>query len=195
MVNHEDVRQHIIAVATRLFVSNGYHGISMREIAEAAGVSKAGIYYHFRDKEALFLGVLTANLERIGSIIEESRQNEESTEAQVHYFIRGIFALTPEQRAIIRLATQEMAHLRPEARQTFASTYRHKFVDRVEGLLREGIERGELRPVDPHVATWALLGMFYPLLYSAHQRDVEPSPEVLQTMLAIFFHGVLKKTP
>ena len=45
-----DLRARILAEATRLFVVYGYNGISMREIAEAVGVSKAGQYYHFKDK-------------------------------------------------------------------------------------------------------------------------------------------------
>ena len=40
----------IVGEATCLFVVRGYRGISMREIAEAAGISKAGLYYHFKDK-------------------------------------------------------------------------------------------------------------------------------------------------
>ena len=57
-----DIPERIAEEATRLFVANGYHGVSMREIAEAVGISKAGLYYHFRDKEDLFIAILTANL-------------------------------------------------------------------------------------------------------------------------------------
>jgi len=57
-----DVPQQILHEATRLFVDRGYHALSMREIAEAVGVSKAGLYYHFEDKEDLFLAILTNNL-------------------------------------------------------------------------------------------------------------------------------------
>ena len=63
-----DVPDRIMEEATRLFVTRGYHGISMREIAEAVGVSKAGLYYHFKDKEDLFIAILTTNLNQIDHI-------------------------------------------------------------------------------------------------------------------------------
>ncbi len=185
-----DVRQRILDVATRLFVSEGYHGISMREIAEAAGVSKAGLYYHFHDKEALFLGVLTDNLERIERIIQGSCGRAVSTRERVSHLIHGIFSLEPERRAIIRLASQEVSHLHPETQRTFARLYQKKFVGQVAHMLEEGILNGELRRVDVKVATWTLLGMFYPLLYPVHQRQIAPTPEVIDQMLDIFFSGV-----
>ncbi len=54
-VENIDVRDRILLKALQFFVAHGYDGISMREIAEACGLSKAALYYHFRDKEALFL--------------------------------------------------------------------------------------------------------------------------------------------
>ena len=70
MAEHEGSvsRERIIAEATRLFVAFGYHRISMREIAEATGISKAGLYYHFRDKEELILEILHSNLVEIFSL-------------------------------------------------------------------------------------------------------------------------------
>ena len=44
-------RQEILAQARHLFLEQGYHGLAMRSIAEAVGVTKAALYYHFKDKE------------------------------------------------------------------------------------------------------------------------------------------------
>ena len=52
------LRQQILAKATSLFVVYGFNGVSMREIAAEAGLSKAGLYYHFKDKRDLFLAIL-----------------------------------------------------------------------------------------------------------------------------------------
>ncbi|MCB0152930.1 MAG: helix-turn-helix transcriptional regulator, partial [Caldilineaceae bacterium] len=58
MLETVDSRAAILAAAQRLFVERGYRGISMREIAEAVGMTKAALYYHFRDKEQLFVALL-----------------------------------------------------------------------------------------------------------------------------------------
>ncbi|HBE91853.1 MAG TPA: TetR/AcrR family transcriptional regulator, partial [Gammaproteobacteria bacterium] len=44
----------ILDAATRLFAERGFDGVSMRQVSEAAGVSKANIYHHFESKEALY---------------------------------------------------------------------------------------------------------------------------------------------
>lgn len=51
-------KDRIVQEATQLFIEQGYHHLSMRELAAAAGLSKAGIYHHFKDKESLFLVTL-----------------------------------------------------------------------------------------------------------------------------------------
>jgi AcrR family transcriptional regulator len=182
------LHERILEEATRLFVARGYHGISMREIAEGVDVSKAGIYYHFKDKEDLFLAILTANLERLESLIQQARQEGRTTREQIGRIIGAIFAQASEQRAIIRLASQEMAHLSPSARAEFGRLYQEKFIGQIEDVLRAGIERGELRTMDVSLATWILLGMAYPFLYPAHERELGPG-EAIDLMLTIFFDG------
>ncbi len=184
------IRERIIEEATYLFVSRGYHGISMREIAEAVGVSKAGLYYHFKDKEALFLAILTGNLERIESLIQDARGAGATTYEQIGHMVRAIFEQPPDQRAIIRLASQEMSHLGREARTEFGRLYREKFIGQVEDMLGAGVVAGELRAMNVGLATWVLLGMMYPFFYPAHERQPGSPDEAIELMLAIFFDGV-----
>ena len=185
-----EIPERIVEEATRLFVANGYNGISMREIAEAVGISKAGLYYHFRDKEDLFIAILTANLERIQDIIQAARQAEQTTRGQVSYMMRAIFDQAPNQRAIIRLASQEMGHLSQAARAKFGRLYQASFVGQVEAMLRDGIQRGELRAMDARTATWILLGMAYPFIYPAREREPDAAGEAVELLVAIFFDGV-----
>ena len=186
-----EVRQRIIQAATNLFVSRGYPGISMREIAEAVGVSKAGLYYHFRDKEALFLAVLTANLEHIESLIRRARQTGPTTRDQISIMVRAIFEQTTDQRAIIRLASQDLPHVNQAARVEFGRVYHEKFLGQIEDMLRDGIASGQVRRMDASLATWVLLGMMYPFFYPAHQRELQSIDEAIDLMLAIFFDGAL----
>ncbi len=51
-------RQRILDVATDLFISQGYDGTSLREIAEQVGVTKAALYYHFASKAEIVAALL-----------------------------------------------------------------------------------------------------------------------------------------
>ncbi len=188
-----DTRQHILEEATRLFVAEGYVGLSMRRLAEQVGVSKAGLYYHFKDKEALFLAILTDNLLEIEKIINQARRQDIPAQAKIRRIFTGIFQRSPEQQAIIRLASQEAGHLSPEARKAFRQLYHQKFTAQIQVILQEGIGAGELREMDARHATWILLGMMYPYFYPSHRKEMGDPQVALDLMLTIFFEGANKQ--
>ena len=193
MAEHEGSvsRERIIAEATRLFVAFGYHRISMREIAEATGISKAGLYYHFRDKEELILEILHSNLVEIFSIIERCRAQGTTCREKITLTMQAIFIKAPEQRAIIRLASQEMPNLSPEAQRGFGAQYHQSFIGQIQSVLEEGMASGELRQTDPELATWVLLGMVYPFFFPSQARPENVSPAAIDTMLNIYFDGMI----
>ena len=55
-------RQGIMAAASQLFLNRGFHGTSMDALAEAAGVSKATVYSHFTDKNALYQALIQSKV-------------------------------------------------------------------------------------------------------------------------------------
>jgi TetR/AcrR family transcriptional regulator, acrAB operon repressor len=59
----QESRDEILKAATQLFAGRGFHETSMSEVARAARVSKALIFWHFKTKEELFLAVLNRLLE------------------------------------------------------------------------------------------------------------------------------------
>jgi len=58
-------REAILAAAEEVFAANGYHGASLDDIAQAAGISKALIYEHFASKRELHASLITAYVEEI----------------------------------------------------------------------------------------------------------------------------------
>lgn len=59
----EETRRNVLRAAHAVFGQRGYHDATLREIADAAGVSKGAVYYNFATKEELFLGLLQARME------------------------------------------------------------------------------------------------------------------------------------
>jgi AcrR family transcriptional regulator len=68
-------RERILAVASELFVEQGYDATSLRQIADRLGFTKAALYYHFQSKEDL----LAALLEPADELIRELLQRLEAT--------------------------------------------------------------------------------------------------------------------
>ena len=74
----DGARRHLARVAAKLFAARGYDATSVREIAEAAGVTKPTLYYHFGSKEGLAQALLNQPLEaflgRLAAVLEEQEQ-------------------------------------------------------------------------------------------------------------------------
>jgi AcrR family transcriptional regulator len=64
-------REHIVAVATRLFAEQGYEDTSIEDVLGAAGVSRGALYHHFAGKEALFEAALTQIEDRMTAALLE----------------------------------------------------------------------------------------------------------------------------
>ena len=56
----QDAREKLLVAGTELFAKKGFAGVSIRELAIAAGVNSALISYHFGGKEGLYEAVITA---------------------------------------------------------------------------------------------------------------------------------------
>lgn len=66
-----ETRERLLSAATALFAERGFHGTTVRDIAERAGANVAAANYHFGSKEALYLGVLRTQFGQVQSLLRE----------------------------------------------------------------------------------------------------------------------------
>ncbi len=185
-----DVRYLILQAAKHLLLAQGYRGLSMRQVAEAVGVSKAAIYYHFRDKQALLLAILDSYLDEMESLLIPIQALDAPARRKIALLIEQILAQPTETRSVIRLSSQEMANLSASARGDFGAAYQRKFLNRIQAILEEGMQAGELRRMDAAVAAWALLGLMYPYFYPHHARQIPPAGDVTAQLTGLFLDGL-----
>ncbi len=185
-----NLRQRILHTAQDFFIQQGYHGVAMRQIAEALGVSKAALYYHFQDKEGLFVAVLEAYLSEMEVALDRIQAEDQRCSVRIRLFVEYALTQPARQRALIRLASQEVAHIHPPVRQKINAMYHDKFINTIRSIVRAGIEQGELRTVDADVATWSLLGIIYPYTFPNQSGEIGPQGEVIEEILSIYFNGV-----
>ncbi|SHE89383.1 transcriptional regulator, TetR family [Seinonella peptonophila] len=84
------MKNRILEVAQILFSRCGYAGTSINDIAQQVGTSKAGIYYHFRSKEAILDEVLSQPMKDLSQLIEQAKKNHFKEEQLLRAYINGI---------------------------------------------------------------------------------------------------------
>jgi AcrR family transcriptional regulator len=70
--HHGDLRSALIAVATELLAAEGIHTLSLRKIAQKAGVSHNAPYMHFADKEAVLAAIATEGFRQLTNTVAAS---------------------------------------------------------------------------------------------------------------------------
>lgn len=184
-----ELHKQILTISAKLFVERGYKGLSMREIAEALGVSKASLYYHFKDKEDLFLAILVESIEQLGALVRSAKQVEGTSREKIRFFFYKVAKDKTQRRGVMRLAEHDAVHLSKESQRKMRELYYENFPAQLEDILREGQKSGELRDFDLKQAARVLPGLALPLL-STKKKDLDETVDLLES---IFFEGVLSK--
>ena len=181
----ESTRDRIQTEAARLFLASGYHGVSMREVAEAVGVTKPALYHHYADKEALFLAMLDGALATLARLVEHAGE-QQGIRAQLDTLIRDLLDTAPEQRVGLQLAS-ELRHVSPERRAAFETEYRRVWMGGLTALIDAAVGRGELRTdLPPAALTLALLALMYPLVSGPGARQPQ---QTAQALLSVYLDG------
>ena len=76
-------RAHILAAARRCFVHDGFHGTSMQDLVDEAGVSSGAVYRYFPSKDAVIEAIAAENLEQVVAVIRQSVEDGLAPEAAI----------------------------------------------------------------------------------------------------------------
>lgn len=138
----------IIAAAMELWRERGFSATRLEDVAAGAGIAKSTIYLYFPSKEALFEAAvqerLANNTERAKSAMQDF---DGPTEAMLLHFFEAIRSEMVEGGSFIFLKILlSEGHRFPDLVARYETLALRPGIEAVRGILRRGVERGELRP-------------------------------------------------
>jgi AcrR family transcriptional regulator len=163
----------------------------LREVAEAAGVTKPLVLYHFESKEKLFSTLLREAVGRCRREAEETLSQPGSAAERLRGLLRAHVRQAREAPEVAAFAydVMTMPGLLP-----LGYEYRsegHEFFEIYVHLIEEGQQRGEFRGSDPVVVASAMFGTLRLYATAVLAGDVERIPEGLEDELFdLLMHGV-----
>jgi AcrR family transcriptional regulator len=184
-------RDRILRAAANLYARNGFRGTSIREVAEAAGVTKPLVLYHFESKEKLFSALLREAVARCRREAEETLASPGSAAERLQGLLRAHVCQAREAPEVAAFAYDVMTM---PGMLPLGFEYRsegHEFFDIYVRLIEEGQQRGEFREADPVVMAAALFGALRLYAAAVLAGDVERIPEGLEDdLFDLLMHGV-----
>ncbi len=190
----ERTRAEIIQAAHELFVRQGYHGTSMRQIAKKAGIALGGVYNHFDSKEDVFREVFL-EYHPYQEVLPAMLQAEGDTiEKVVRDAVGRMIAALEGRPKFMNLMFIEMVEFNSiHARELFESLM-PQFARILQRAVQTDSER--LRPIPPLMLLRAFFGMFFSYFLTeiifAESAPPEFREGAIDHLIDIFLHGILK---
>jgi AcrR family transcriptional regulator len=180
--------------ASRLFWERGYAAVSVADIAAAVGITKATLYYHFSGKEAVYVAVMRHTLELIAAAIREIARTPLPVRERLRLLASGFLANAPNESNHDAMLRDVDQLLNPAAQADLAAAHT-AMMDAYTDLMRDAIDRGELRDLDP---AW-LANTFQHLLDSiVLKRNAGFFPDrhaAAEALIDLFLHGTATSPP
>lgn len=148
-----NTRAVILDRARYLFLSLGYHKTTMRNIADAAGISTGPLYFYFRNKAEVFFHICSEAFDYLIADFRQVAGNDNHAGLRlrdIYYAYKSFYYGEPQLFQIMHIATNPMIgiDLPPDLKEILYQKSR-ELVNVMEGVIQEGISRQELRPMDP----------------------------------------------
>lgn len=153
----------------------GYEATSMNDIADAVGLTKAGIYHYIRGKEELLFAIMSYAMDMVDEDVITPARLIEDPEERLRTIIERHAHRILEVGGAVTILLEEMYALAPAHRRT-VRTRKRAYFNLIRQTLEELAEEGKLRPIDPSVATFNLLGTIT-FLARWYRRDGRLTPE------------------
>lgn len=137
-------RERVLSAARRLFSERGYEGATIRDIAQAAGMSTGAVFASFADKTELFDEILTADYEVIyAQMVQAARAGATVDEALLGLF--GVaYSFHLDQLPLLR-ATIAVSWTRTEAAERSARADLKHIFRLIDEVTQRGIDQGQLK--------------------------------------------------
>jgi AcrR family transcriptional regulator len=143
----------VLEGARQVFLSDGFEGASVDDLARAAGVSKATLYSYFPDKRFLFMQVAKTECQRQADLAIETINMDAPVQQVLHDIAREMVAFITSQfgKRIFRICVGESDRF-PELGREFYESGPKLIRDRLVHFFEKGVARGELQIDDLNFA-------------------------------------------
>jgi len=182
--------EEIYRVAARLISEKSFAATSMNDIADAVGLTKAGLYYYIQGKKELLYSIANFAMEIIETeVFEPTRkiQNpEERLKKILSYHLNSVKHLKE-----IKILAGEVDSLAANHREQILHRKRDYF-HYVQKTLQELKELGRLRELDVSIATTNLFSVLLAEKHWSHSNDRPSSAETAEETIQFILCGLLK---
>lgn len=195
MKNSDPTEKKIIQAALELFVRQGYHGTSIKDITQKVGLTKGALYSHFSGKGALFLRVIDEfKTQFLEAMILDSQDHPGNAVEKLHRIIsfNARFAFENQDLVVFLTFLTTELNVDVEFEPALKKIYK-KYQSVIGRIMKQGIQEGLFRKeIDPDLAALAFIAMHDGILHQwVLNRGTLNGKKYVSTFRNIFLKGIV----
>lgn len=195
-----DTKQKVLKAAETLFTENGFEAVTLKDIAEASGLSQAVVSQHFGTKDEVFSQVVMRKMDPVMkesyTVAQSTRTSMEKLRAIMDIYGSYILYKDPVLRVFLMEIIAGGSKI-PKKAHNYMLLRNKLFIQ----LLRDGIKKGEFRKVDLECAAWGFFGMLSSYIFTedvigGSRKNSYPKTyvdRVIAATLDLFFNGIIAR--
>jgi TetR/AcrR family transcriptional regulator, cholesterol catabolism regulator len=183
----------LLVIARRLFAHRGYDATSLREIAEEANITKAALYYYFPNKDALYERIVIESMDSLLASVKSAVARVPTPTEKVRAFLRACANDIETKRDQWVAGSNAFWQAGNIDRRNVALRQRDEFERLLRRCITEGVAQGEMRSVDPAIATRLLLAGVNQLVRWHRSDGTLTAREVIDQYLDIALLGLTSR--
>lgn len=153
----EATRQRLLDAAETVFADKGYHGAAVDDIIQASDSSKGGFYFHFPNKEAIFLALIEALTPKLEAAVDRAIASERDPVAQLDAALRVALETFSRHRRLSKILLVEAVGLGHGFDERLMRAH-GRFAAMIQRRLESAIQAGRIAPLDAETAAWVWFG-------------------------------------
>ncbi len=193
-VVQSDAKERLLTAALDQFTKRGYASTTVRELCEAAGVTKPVLYYYFKNKEGLYLELMDSSYSLFEATIVELTSYSGTSNECLRHFCQGIYDISCQHRQVVQLCFSIYYGPPQGAPEYDLDSFYTRMLDEMAKILQKGILSGEIRDCSTSDMAWSILA----LMNVAIEEQLSPrEPRIdgaaMNRMIQLLFEGIKAK--
>ncbi|QCI63113.1 TetR/AcrR family transcriptional regulator [Phreatobacter stygius] len=181
-------KEAVLREAARLFCHKGYNETQMSDVASQLGVTKPTIYYYFKNKEEVLVGCFEVGFEMIEATLKAAETTTRSGAERLRNALQAYAEIMTQDfgKCAVRVSINGLSQPSRES----IDFHRRRIDARIRALVADAVKDGSIRPCDPKIATFTMLGSLNGI-GRWHRADGELAPaELAKAVVAQVFAGL-----
>ena len=163
-------KRKIFETSMKLFAEKGYDATSIEEITATVGVAKGTLYYHFSSKEEIFNFLVEEGIKLLQNSIDIKTSKYTNYIDKVKAIVLIEIKIVQKYENLITILLSQFYG--KETRNQKCQMHVYEYIEKIEKIVKEGINKGEIKQGDPKAIASEIYGLICStLVYKLRNQD------------------------